>query len=48
MERDLALIGFGEAGSTFCAAARWAKPACAFDPDPSRKQAIEEAGISAS
>jgi len=45
MERDLALIGFGEAGSTFCVAGRWAAPACAFDPDPSRKQAIEEAGL---
>lgn len=47
MERDLALIGFGEACSTFYAAGRWTAPACAFDPDPLRKQIIEEAGLSA-
>ena len=47
MERDLAIIGFGEAGSTLCTAGRWATLVRAFDLAPSRKQAIEEAGISA-
>lgn len=31
MDRDVALIGFGEAGRTFAESARWGLRACAFD-----------------
>ena len=45
MERTLALIGFGEAGSTFAKAAGWEAMASAFDVDPARHAAMEEAGV---
>ncbi|PTR09308.1 MULTISPECIES: NAD(P)-dependent oxidoreductase [unclassified Novosphingobium] len=47
MERTLALIGFGEAGSTFAKAAGWESQASAFDIDPARHAAMEEAGVMA-
>ena len=45
MESTIALIGFGEAGSTFAKAAGWESAALAFDIDPARRQAMEEAGV---
>ncbi|WP_179505553.1 MULTISPECIES: NAD(P)-dependent oxidoreductase [unclassified Sphingomonas] len=45
MERTLALIGFGEAGSTFAKAAGWEASAQAFDINPARHAAMEEAGV---
>lgn len=45
MDGKLALIGFGEAGKTFAASAGWRSSACAFDIDPSRKNAMKEAGV---
>ncbi|HSG56538.1 MAG TPA: DUF1932 domain-containing protein [Paracoccaceae bacterium] len=41
----VALIGFGEAGSTFARAAGWEHDAAAFDIDPSRSIAMEECGV---
>jgi len=41
----LALIGFGEAGSTFARAAGWEAGAQAFDIAPARRAAMEEAGV---
>lgn len=45
MERTVALIGFGEAGSTFAKAAGWEAMASAFDADPARHAVMEEAGV---
>lgn len=45
MERTLALIGFGEAGSTFACAAGWESTALAYDVNPARRAAMEEAGV---
>jgi len=41
----LALIGFGEAGSTFAKAAGWESSALAFDINPDRRGAMREAGV---
>src|SRR3546814_14012346 len=45
MRDQIALIGFGEAGSTFATSANWRSSACAFDIDPARKLAMKEAGV---
>ena len=45
MELIIALIGFGEAGSTFAKAAGWEALALAFDINPARRVAMEEAGV---
>ncbi|WP_338466686.1 DUF1932 domain-containing protein [Novosphingobium sp. ZN18A2] len=44
-ETTLALIGFGEAGSTFADAAGWESGARAFDIDSGRRAAMEAAGV---
>jgi 3-hydroxyisobutyrate dehydrogenase-like beta-hydroxyacid dehydrogenase len=44
---DLALIGFGEAGSTFARAGNWGLRARAYDVASSRAAAMAEAGIMA-
>jgi 3-hydroxyisobutyrate dehydrogenase-like beta-hydroxyacid dehydrogenase len=41
MTHDLALIGFGEAGATFAAAAKWGLRACAWDIAPARQKVME-------
>jgi len=43
----LALIGFGEAGSTFARAGRWGSAARAYDIDEARRAAMAECGVSA-
>lgn len=43
----LALIGFGEAGSTFARAAGWERSALAYDVNPARHAAMQEAGVAA-
>ncbi len=43
----VALIGFGEAGSTFARAGGWEDEATAFDIDPSRRAAMAECGVAA-
>ncbi|MEE4452140.1 NAD(P)-dependent oxidoreductase [Novosphingobium resinovorum] len=45
MRGTIALIGFGEAGSTFAHAGQWASRASAFDAAPARRAAIEELGV---
>lgn len=45
MACDLALIGFGEAGSTFARAAEWGGRACAYDIDRSRTAFMAECGV---
>jgi 3-hydroxyisobutyrate dehydrogenase-like beta-hydroxyacid dehydrogenase len=45
MESVIALIGFGEAGSTFAKAAGWESAALAFDLNPARRSVMEEAGV---
>lgn len=45
MESTIALIGFGEAGSTFAKAAGWEATALAFDLNPARRAMMEEAGV---
>jgi 3-hydroxyisobutyrate dehydrogenase-like beta-hydroxyacid dehydrogenase len=47
MERDVVLIGFGEAGSTFAAAGAWGARAAAFDIDPGRAGAMRTLGVAA-
>lgn len=47
MKIDLALIGFGEAATTFAASAEWGKQASAFDIDPARKKVMESLCITA-
>lgn len=46
MTQRLAIIGFGEAGMTFAAAAGWGAAANAFDIDPARMEAMKQAGVS--
>ncbi|WP_238474049.1 NAD(P)-dependent oxidoreductase [Altericroceibacterium spongiae] len=41
----MALIGFGEAGSTFARAASWGKTTTAFDINDSRQQIMRESGV---
>ncbi len=45
MESIFALIGFGEAGSTFAEAAGWEAGAAAYDILPARRAAMEAAGV---
>ncbi|MFT4027243.1 MAG: DUF1932 domain-containing protein, partial [Novosphingobium sp.] len=45
MAPDVALIGFGEAGSTFARAGGWAGRARGYDIDPAREPAMAEHGI---
>lgn len=45
MESVIALIGFGEAGSTFAKAAGWESAALAFDINPARRAVMEQAGV---
>jgi len=45
MEHSVALIGFGEAGSTFARAGEWRARACAFDIDPAREPAMRALGV---
>ncbi len=45
MESTIALIGFGEAGSTFATAAGWRSTALAFDLNPARRAEMERAGV---
>ncbi|KMS56325.1 6-phosphogluconate dehydrogenase [Novosphingobium barchaimii LL02] len=45
MTGSIALIGFGEAGSTFARAAGWGSRAAAFDVAPVRRAAIEAHGV---
>lgn len=45
MRGSIALIGFGEAGSTFARAAGWGSRAAAFDVDPARRAEIETHGV---
>lgn len=45
MESTIALIGFGEAGSTFAEAAGWRSAALAFDLIPARRVEMEHAGV---
>jgi len=47
MDATIALIGFGEAGSTFARAAGWEAAARAWDVDPARSAAMAEAGVCA-
>ena len=43
--RHVALIGFGEAGSTFARAGGWEEAARAWDIDPERRTAMEDSGV---
>ena len=45
MRGTIALIGFGEAGSTFASAAGWESQAAAFDVAAARRPAIDELGV---
>lgn len=45
MDATIALIGFGEAGSTFADAAGWEADALAYDINPARRAAMEQAGV---
>ena len=47
MSKSVALIGFGEAGSTFALAARWGAKASAFDILETRSQAMGDVGVTA-
>ena len=47
MAANLALIGFGEAGSTFARAAGWGQDARGFDLLTDRRKALAEAGLTA-
>jgi 3-hydroxyisobutyrate dehydrogenase-like beta-hydroxyacid dehydrogenase len=47
MERTHALIGFGEAGSTFAAAAGWGRAVAVWDLVSARRDASATAGLSA-
>lgn len=47
MAYDPALIGFGEAGSTFARAGGWGARASAFDISPVRRAAMAELGVTA-
>jgi len=45
MQVKIALIGFGEAASTFAISAGWGNAATAFDIDPARKDAMSRAQV---
>ena len=45
MTQTLALIGFGEAGSTFARAGGWGARARAFDSNPARSAVMAETGV---
>lgn len=45
MPCDVALIGFGEAGSTFARVGEWGKRACAYDIAPPREAAMAKMGV---
>jgi 3-hydroxyisobutyrate dehydrogenase-like beta-hydroxyacid dehydrogenase len=45
--KRLALIGFGEAASTFANAAGWRETATAYDTEPARRTAMQAAGVEA-
>ena len=45
MNKDLALIGFGEAGSTFARAAVWGHQASGWDVSLTRRKTMKKAGI---
>lgn len=45
MPSKIALIGFGEAGSTFAQAAGWGLRACAWDVLPARQAAMIDCGV---
>ena len=45
MDANLALIGFGEAGTTFAGAAGWGAGARAWDIDPARSAAMAATGV---
>jgi 3-hydroxyisobutyrate dehydrogenase-like beta-hydroxyacid dehydrogenase len=47
MERELALIGYGEAGSTFALAGRWGASARGYDILAERRAAMPQAGVRA-
>lgn len=47
MFSSIALIGFGEAGSTFARAAGWGSSACAWDLMPQRREAMSACGVTA-
>lgn len=47
MESSIALIGFGEAGSTFAKAAGWRASAFVYDPLPARRAVMEDAAVNA-
>jgi 3-hydroxyisobutyrate dehydrogenase-like beta-hydroxyacid dehydrogenase len=46
MAHDVALIGFGEAGSTFARAGEWRNRVWSYDVDPSRAPVMAEVGVS--
>ncbi len=45
MKSTIALIGFGEAGSTFARAGQWDEGACAFDIAEDRQSVMEQCGV---
>jgi 3-hydroxyisobutyrate dehydrogenase-like beta-hydroxyacid dehydrogenase len=45
MDATIALIGFGEAGSTFADAAGWEAAALAYDVNPARRAVMEQVGV---
>lgn len=45
MRSRIALLGFGEAASTFARTAGWGASASAFDIDPARTRAMDELGV---
>lgn len=45
MNSNVALIGFGEAGSTFAAGAGWGEQACGWDLLPARRATMQEIGV---
>ena len=47
MAAQFALVGFGEAGSTFARSAGWHNEARAYDIDPARTLAMQECGVTA-
>jgi 3-hydroxyisobutyrate dehydrogenase-like beta-hydroxyacid dehydrogenase len=47
LQLGIALIGFGEAGSTFAAAAGWGAGARAYDVAPDRRDAMRVVGVTA-
>ncbi|WOF42281.1 DUF1932 domain-containing protein [Sphingopyxis indica] len=45
MSKTIAIIGFGEAGSVFAAAAGWEADACAYDVAPERASVMHDIGV---